>query len=78
MSLHKPYIRPATGYPLLGHEVVGEAGSWVAQGSGVAQAREKPSGTLSNLLIQGWGLDVGVVGALSASSPSLHDGRTVC
>lgn len=62
----------------LGHEVVGEAGSLVALGSDVAQAQEKPSGTLSNLQVQGWGLGVGVVvGALCAVSPSLHDGQTV-
>lgn len=52
----------------------------MALGSGVAQAQEKPSGTLNTLLIQGWGgLGVGVVvGALSASSPSLHGALTVC
>lgn len=71
--------KPATGYPLLGHEVVGEAGSWVALGSGVAQAPETPSGTLSSLQVQGWGLSVGaVLGVLGAISPSLHDGLTVC
>lgn len=71
--------KPATGYPLLGHEVVDEAGSWVALGSGVAQALETPSGTLSSLQVQGWGLSVGVVlGVLGAISPSLHDGQPVC
>lgn len=63
---------------LLEHVVVGEADSWVALGSDVAQQRlERPSDILNSLQDQCWDLHVEEVAGPCAVSPCLHGDLTV-